>query len=40
MIRVPTPDEFRVLPYKERMRLYWQLRRLLGEWAATELDQP
>lgn len=39
MIRVPNPDEYAALPYEERMRLYAALKRLVGAWAATELDK-
>lgn len=35
-LRVPTPDEYALLPYEERLRLYKALKALRAAWLATE----
>jgi len=37
-VRVPKPEIYRQLPYVERRRLYFALKRLTAEWALIELE--
>jgi hypothetical protein len=36
MYRIPSPDQYRALPFAERLRLYRAVVGLLLAWAETE----
>jgi hypothetical protein len=36
VIRIPSPDEYRDMPFREQQRLVNALRDLLKAWAETE----